>query len=250
MIKYYTFAQKSFTSLMKDIIGTALLDYYNGNYSEDILTETNISEEDELPLPYLFRTYKEMPKIEQMALKSVYGKTLDVGCGAGSHSLYLQEKGLDVLGIDTSKGAIEVCRLRGLKNAKNIDLLELKNEKFDSILLLMNGTGIFQNLENTPKYLQHLKSLLNPNGHILIDSSDLQYMYDSTEEGGILVPADRYYGELEFKMRYKELESEYFEWLYLDENLFETICTENNLDFEVIARGDNFDYLARIVVHQ
>ncbi len=231
---------------MQDIIGIALLDYCHGNYSEDIITETNISEEDELPLPYLFRTFKEMPKIEQKALKSTKGKTLDVGCGAGSHSLYLQEKGFEVMAIDTSEGAIEVCKLRGLKNAQNIDLLELENESFDTILLLMNGTGIFQSLENTSKYLLHLKSLLNPKGQILIDSSDLRYMYDSTEDGGIIVPADRYYGELEFTMRYKGMESEAFEWLYLDERTFENICRNNNLNFEVIARGANFDYLARI----
>ncbi|HLW33205.1 MAG TPA: class I SAM-dependent methyltransferase, partial [Aequorivita sp.] len=120
---------------MQDIIGTALLDYYHGNYSEDIITETNISEEDELPLPYLFRDFNEMPKIEQKALLSAKGKVLDIGCGAGSHSLYLQEKGIDVLGIDTSEGAIEICKLRGLKNAKHIDLLQLENEKFDSILM-------------------------------------------------------------------------------------------------------------------
>lgn len=233
---------------MKDIIGTALLDYYHGNYSEDIFTETNISEEDELPLPYLFRTFKEMPEIEQKALKSAKGKTLDVGCGAGGHSLYLQEKGFEVMGIDTSKGAIEVCKLRGVKNAESINLLKLENESFDTILLLMNGTGIFQDLENASKYLQHLKSLLNPNGQILIDSSDLRFMYDSPEEGGILVPADRYYGELEFSMRYKEMESERFDWLYLDEKTFENICTLNNLHFEVISRGSNFDYLGRITI--
>lgn len=231
---------------MKDIIGTALLDYHQGNYSEDILTETNISEEDALPLPYLFRSFKEMPEIEQKALQSAQGKILDVGCGAGSHSLYLQEKGFDVLGIDTSEGAVKVCKLRGLKNAKHIDLLQLENEKFETILMLMNGTGIFQNLENASKYLQHLKSLLNLKGQILIDSSDLQYMYDSTEEGGILVPGDCYYGELEFTMRYKGMESEPFEWLYLDEKLFENLCAENNLNFEVIARGDNFEYLGRV----
>ncbi len=233
---------------MQDIIGTALQDYYNGNYSEDIFTETNISEEDELPLSYLFRTFKEMPEIERKALKSTKGKTLDVGCGAGSHSLYLQEKHFDVMAIDTSKGAIEVCKLRGVKDAKNIDLLQLENETFDTILLLMNGTGIFKNLESTSRYLQHLKSLLNPNGQILIDSSDLRYMYDSTEDGGIMVPADRYYGELEFTMRYKKMESESFEWLYIDERTFERICTLNHLNFEVIARGSNFDYLAKITL--
>ena len=233
---------------MQDIIGTALLDYYHGNYSEDIITETNISEEDELPLPYLFRDFKEMPEIEQKALQSAKGKVLDVGCGAGGHSLNLQEKEFDVFGIDTSEGAIEVCKLRGLKNVKHIGLLQLENEKFDTILMLMNGTGIFQNLENISKYLQHLKSLLNPKGQILIDSSDLQYMYDAAEEGGILVPADRYYGELEFTMKYKGMESASFEWLYLDEKLFENICIENNLDFKVIERGENFDYLAMLTI--
>lgn len=231
---------------MKDIIGTALLDYYHGNYSEDIITETNISEEDELSLPYLFRTFKEMPKIEKQALNHAKGRILDVGCGAGSHSLYLQKKNFDVMAIDTSRGAIEVCKLRGIKNAKNINLLQLENESFDTILLLMNGTGIFQNLKNTPKYLKHLKTLLKPNGQILIDSSDLRYMYETTAEGGILVPADRYYGELEFTMRYKQMESESFEWLYLDEKTFANICNLNNLNFEVIFRGDNFDYLAQI----
>lgn len=233
---------------MKDIFGIAMLDFYHGNYTEDIITETNISEEDEMPLPYLFRSFEEMPKVEQKALKLAKGRILDVGCGSGVHSLYLQEKGLDVLSIDTSAGAIEVCNLQGLKQVKNIDLLQLKDEKFDTILMLMNGTGIFQTLEKTSKYLQHLKSLLATNGQILIDSSDLQYMYDPTEEGGIMVPADRYYGQLEYIMRYKGMESDSFEWLYLDENLFEEICSENDLNFEVITRGENFDYLAMLTI--
>lgn len=67
---------------MQDIIGTALLDYFYGNYSEDIMTETNISEEDELPLPYLFRSYANMPKVEQKALDLAKGHVLDIGCGA------------------------------------------------------------------------------------------------------------------------------------------------------------------------
>lgn len=238
---------------MQDLLGSALLDFFNGDYSEDILTETSISEEDALPLPYLFRSYAEMPPLEQKALNQAKGKVLDVGCGAGSHSLYLQEQGLEVLAIDISKGAVEVTQLRGVQKARHIDLLHLPSadhseEKFDTILLLMNGTGIFQKMEQVSNYLQHLKSLLAPNGQILIDSSDLQYMYDTTEEGGIIVPADHYYGELEFILKYKGVESEKFLWLYIDENRFEQLCAQNGLQCEVLARGDNFDYLARLKI--
>jgi len=234
---------------MNDIFGQALLDYQNGNYSEDILTETNISEEDVLPLPYLFRGFSEMPPIETKALELVKGKTLDIACGTGSHTLYLQEKGFDVTAIDTSKGAIEVCKLRGVHNAIQSDLLELKDEKFDTILLLVNGTGIFQKIEFIEKYLHHLKSLLNPKGQILIDSSDLRYMYDEGEkEGSIMVPSGNYYGELEFIMKYKNQSSEPFNWLYLDENIFDTAASNCNLNFNVIKRGENFDYLAKLTV--
>ncbi len=234
---------------MTDILGKALLDFQNGNYTEDIRTETNISEEDVLPISYLFRGFSEMPQLEQKALELSKGKILDVGCGAGSHSLYLQGKDFEVTSIDTSEGAIEVCKSRGVNDARNIDLLQLKNEKFDTILLLMNGTGIFQKLEFIDQYLQHLKTLLNPNGQLLIDSSDLRYMYDEgQEEGSIMVPSDKYYGELEFIIHYKSWTSQTFDWLYLDENTFKNACLKNGFSFSIISRGENFDYLAKLTL--
>lgn len=229
-----------------DIFGEAFLDYFSGNYTDDIFTETNISEEDIFPLPYSFRSYEEMPDQEKKALDLATGKVLDAGCGAGCHALYLQQKGLHVTAIDTSPGAVEVCRLQGLKNIVHTDLLSFKNQKFDTILLLMNGTGIFGNLKKTPGYLHHLRSLLNPNGQILIDSSDLRYMYDTDESGEILFPEDRYYGELEFTISYKNRKSKPFEWLYLDEKTFRNLSQENGFRFEVLYRGSNWEYLARL----
>jgi len=231
-----------------DILGNALLDYHFGRYTEDIITETNISDADELPLPYLFRSYAEMPKLEQNALKHCRGTILDVGCGAGSHALYLQEKGLNVTAIDTSEGAVEVAKLRGLHQVSNKALLDYKNERYDTILLLMNGTGIFERVSGVPEYLQHLKTLLNENGQILIDSSDLQYTYPENEDGSIWVPANHYYGELQFTMSYKEEKTGEFPWLYLGESLFEELATSNGFKFEILKRGENFDYLARLTV--
>jgi cyclopropane fatty-acyl-phospholipid synthase-like methyltransferase len=177
------------------------------------------------------------------------GKTLDVGCGAGSHSLYLQnERNLEVTSIDISENAIKACTLRGLKNTKVQDILKLENEKFDTILLLMNGTGIFGTLKETQKYLQKLKSLLNPNGQILIDSSDIIYMFDDDGDGGKWIPSDSYYGELTFKISYKEQTEDEFPWLYLDYNTLQNAAFANGLHCELIQEGEHYDYLAKLSI--
>jgi cyclopropane fatty-acyl-phospholipid synthase-like methyltransferase len=231
---------------MKDLLGKAILDFQTSNSPEDLVTETNISEVDEMSVEYLFRNYNEMPKIEKKALQLSKGKVLDVGCGAGSHALHLQQKGLEVSGIDISANAIKACELRGLKNSRVQNLLDLENEKFDTILLLMNGTGIFGTLADTSKYLQKLKSLLNPNGQILVDSSDIIYMFDDGDEESKWIPSERYYGELTFTISYKNETEQDFPWLYLDYNTLQNAANANGLQCELIMEGDHFDYLARI----
>jgi SAM-dependent methyltransferase len=234
---------------MKDLLGKAILDYQTNNNPENLITETSISEADEMSVAYLFRTYVEMPKLEQKALQLAKGKVLDVGCGAGSHSLTLQnDRNLDVTSIDISENAIRACSLRGLKKVKVQDIMTLENEKFDTILLLMNGTGIFGTLKETPKFLQKLKSLLNPNGQILIDSSDLIYMFDDDEDGGKWIPSNGYYGELTFTVSYKEETEATFPWLYLDYNTLQNASFANGLQCELLLEGENYDYLARLSI--
>lgn len=230
---------------MKDIFGKALLDYLNGNYTEDLMTSTSISEEDVLPLPYLFRSYKDMPILEQKALQLAKGTILDVGCGSGSHSLYLQDKGFYIKAIDISKGAIEVAEKRGVTHAEVLDVLN-ETDTFDTIILLMNGTGIFQEIKNVATYLSHLKSLLNPGGFILIDSSDIKYMYED-EDGGVWQDVNNaYYGELDYFLSYKGEQEIPMKWLYLDFNTLLTACTSVGLKCEMVIEGDHFDYLARL----
>lgn len=233
---------------MKDLFGKAILDFQTNNSPKNLITETTISEEDEMSVAYLFRDFNKMPKIEQKALELSRGKTLDVGCGAGSHSLYLQnEKKLDVTAIDISKNAIKACQLRGLAFAKETNILNLdSDEKFDTILLLMNGTGIFGTLKNTSKFLQKLKSLLNPGGQILIDSSDIIYMFDEDEDGAYEVPANGYYGELEFSLSYKGEKEDSFPWLYMDYNTLQNAAFANGLQCKLILEGEHYDYLARL----
>lgn len=231
---------------MKDLFGQAILDFQTNNSPEDLQTETSISEADEMPVAYLFRAFDQMPLLEQTALELAKGKTLDVGCGAGSHSLHLQNKGLEVTAIDISAKAIAACQLRGLKHARMQHVLAIQNETFDTILLLMNGTGIFRTLEELPTYLQKLQSLLNPNGQILIDSSDLIYMYDENEDGSYSIPAEGYYGELTFTVSYKGQTEEPFPWLYLDYHTLQRAAQAHGFQCEMLVEGDHYDYLARL----
>ena len=230
---------------MKDLFGQALIDFQNENYTEDIITSTSISDEDVLPLPYLFRDFNEMPKLEKTALKLCKGSVLDVGCGAGSHSLYLQDHHFQVKAIDISKGAIEVAKKRGVLNTELLNVLD-ETKTFDTILLLMNGTGIFQKLVFASKYLSHLKSLLKFNGQILIDSSDIKYMYED-EDGGFWMDTNAYYyGELDYFLSYKGKKDTPIKWLYLDFETLKLACETIGLKCEIILKGKHFDYLARL----
>ena len=235
---------------MKDLFGKAILDYQTNNSPEDLITETSISEADEMSVAYLFRSYAEMPKLEQKALQLAKGKVLDVGCGAGSHSLYLQnELNLDVTAIDISANAIKACELRGLKKAKVQDIMQLDGEKYDTILLLMNGAGMCGKLKNIPNFLQKLKSLVTDDGQILVDSSDIIYMFDEDEDGGKGIPTDvDYYGEVIFDIEYKGEKEASFDWMYIDYNTLQNAAVANGLQCELILEGEHFDYLARLTL--
>ncbi len=230
-----------------DILGDALLDYQNGNYTEDITTFSSISGEDTLPLPYLFRDFSAMPPLEQKALDLCKGEVLDIGCGSGSHSLYLQQKEIQVTALDSSKGAIETCRLRGVKNNVLSHIQDFEGHQFDTLLMLMNGIGIAGTLNKLDALLRHLKSLLKSNGQILLDSSDLIYIFDEDGDGGRWLPTTKnYYGEVAFTMSYKGQKGDAFSWLYIDFNTLQNAAAAINLTCELVSEGEHYDYLARL----
>ena len=231
---------------MKDLMGQAIWDFYHDQSPENLLTETSISEIDDLPVDYLFRDFDEMNLLEQKALELSQGKVLDIGAGAGSHSLYLQEdKGLEVFALDFSPKSVEVCKLRGVKNTVCSDILQFLRNMNDNILLLMIGTGIFQSLDKIDIYLEKLHSLLNENGQILIDSTDILYMYDRDEDGGVMVPADHYYGEVDYFIHYKLDTEKPIKWLYLDFETLKRAAENNGFKIEKILQEED-SYLARL----
>lgn len=234
--------------MSNDILGNALKAFYfDKNTTDKLLTTSSISEEDEMPLDYLLRSFANMPLLEQKALKLAKGKVLDLGCGAGSHSLHLQNQGLQVTAIDISEGAIAVAKHRGVKNAYLQDIYQLDNsEKFDTILVLMNGTGICGKLSKLATFLQHISKFLNPNGQILIDSSDIIYMFEDENGEHWIDAGQEYYGEVEFYMSYQGKTSKSFDWLYVDYNTLQRCAVYNGFNCELILEGEHYDYLAKI----
>jgi len=233
---------------MKDLFGKAILDYQTNNQPEDIITETSISEADPMSVAYLFRSFEQMPKLEQKALQLACGKVLDIGCGAGSHSLHLQKNtACEVFAVDISSNAIKACELRGIQNARSLDVMKLEGEQFDTLLLLMNGAGMCGRLKNISAFLQKLKSLLAPGGQILLDSSDIIYMFDEDEDGGKWIPSNKaYYGEVVFNISYKGEHEKPFDWMYIDYNTLQNAAHANGLQCALILEGEHYDYLAKL----
>ena len=229
-----------------DPMSRAIADYHNTGKADRLKVFSPMFEEDEIPLSTLFRSYEDMPKIEREAIDMAKGKTLDVGAGAGCHSLALQNRGIDVTAIDISPLSVETMKQRGVKNVICQDFFTLSGQKFDTILMLMNGIGIVGTLERMPEFFKQLDRILAPGGLLLCDSSDISYVFED-EDGFIEYPdEDGYYGELNFRMQYKDCIGEPFPWLYIDADTLKSVAEDNGYDVEVISEGEHYDYLARI----
>ena len=242
-----------------DPMGRAIAEYHMTGTGGRLRVLSPMFEEDEIPLQTLFRTFEEMPEIERIALDLAKGRTLDVGAASGCHSLVLQQRGVDVTAIDISQLSVETMKLRGVKKVLEQDFFELGSQQhvfalegsFDTILMLMNGIGIVGTLKRLPEFFHHLDKILAPGGQLLCDSSDLCYLFEDEslpEEDDIinLPTTDRYYGEVRYKMQYKDTIGEPFDWLFIDADTLVRKAAENGYAAEVVAEGEHYDYLARI----
>lgn len=229
----------------KDPMGAAIADYFTKGRAAKLRVFSSQFDEDEIPAEQLFRTFDEMPVLEQEALRRATGKILDCGAGSGCHALALQDMGKEVEAIDISPRSVEVMQQRGIKNAYCINLFDENYlQKFDTILMLMNGSGIIGKLENMGAFFTKMKQLLNPGGCIYMDSSDLRYLFED-EDGSFLVDlAGGYYGEIDFQMQYKQVKGEPFDWLYVDFQTLSYYASENGFKAELIKEGEHYDYLA------
>lgn len=230
-----------------DPMGAAIRDYQSKGKASRLRVLSSMFDEDEMPVAHLFRTFNQMPRLEQKALSMAKGRVLDIGAGAGCHALALQERGLEVKAIDISPLSCEVMKERGVKDAECVNLFNPQLQgKYDTLLLLMNGTGIAGKLNRLSMLLNRLKELLAEGGQILIDSSDLKYIYEN-EDGSMDIDLNApYYGEVDYQMQYKNVKGEPFDWLYTDPMLLASISKQCRLNCEIVEEGENYDFLARL----
>ena len=232
----------------QDPMGQAIYNYFHHQDETSVKVDTNITSGEELSVSYLFRNHNQMPLLEKKALDLVKGKVLDVGAGAGSHSLYLQDMGFEVTALDISELSCEVMKARGLNKVVCNDIWSCKPEQFDTILFMMNGIGLVKNLEGLIFFLQYVKKFLNTGGQIILDSSDLKYMYEDEDGGFWLDLNNNYYGDLEYTLGYKDCKADPFPWLFVDFKRLEKTAQSCGWKVELIYEDDHFHYLARLTL--
>ena len=232
----------------KDPMGHAIADFHATGKAARLRVFSPMFDEDEIPVTTLFRNTDEMPAIEQEALKAARGSILDVGGGAGCHSLALQAMGKAVTAIDISPLAVATMRERGVRDVREQDFFTLEGQ-YDTILMLMNGIGIVGTISRLPAFFMQADALLAPGGLLLCDSSDICYVFE--DEDGIidLTGVEGYYGELTYQMQYRNVKGEPFPWLFIDPETLREQAALHGFDCEILARGEHYDYLARITRH-
>lgn len=224
----------------------AFTDYFNGDKKATVIVHNTKGDDELMSVQYFFRSFKEMPELEQKALSQCSGSVLDIGAGSGIHALYLQDKGYDITALDIRPGFVNVMKKRGIKKVVLSDIFQYKENRFDTLLMMMNGIGFAINFEGLKKFLIHAKTLLKPGGQIILDSADLLFLYEE-EDGSYLIDLNEsYYGEVEYQVEYKGILEEPFKWLFVDFSNLSQYAEEAGFRSELLFEDDHHNYLARL----
>lgn len=225
-----------------DLPGLAIHDFYFNKSRKKLFVHDTFGPKVEMPVGLYFRDFAHMPDLEKKALNLCQGKVLDIGAGAGSHALELQKRELETFALEISPAACEVMRERGIEKVICEDVFKFKEQKFDTLLLLMNGIGLCGSLEGLYAFLKHAKTLMNPGAKMIFDSCDVSYMYEDTD-----LPS-HYWGEVQCRYEYAGKFTEWFNWLYVDQHALSKVAHEGGWQFNVLAEDQNSQFLAELTL--
>jgi len=226
---------------MDDFFGQALLDYYLHTLEAPLILHTSYGPSETLPLERFFHDEDAFSDLDFFALDQARGSILDIGAAAGRHALFLQQQGLNVTVLDISPSCGKIMEESGLKKIIIDDAFHYAEKKYDTLLMLMNGIGIAGDIDGLSQLFHHLKTIITPRGQLLLDSTDISYMYDHAEK-----PTDRYFGELTFRYEYKNKLGKPFKWLYLDQKKLIDVAQKTGWTCQIIFEDESDAYLARL----
>ncbi len=230
-------------------LGQAIRDYHRGVTAARIVVHTNLWEDEVTPVKEFYRPDDlELPELELRAISLCRGTVLDLGAGAGRHALELQRRGHEVTALDVAREAVEVMRLRGVRDARIGDLDTLTSGSFDTILLLMHGIGLVGSLEGLRTFFKHADRHLADGGQIVCDSADLSLVMPAQWEAHRRRgdDQDRYLGEVDFRLSYEALEGAPYTWLFVDPRTLEQVADSAGFVSRVVARGGRGAFLASL----
>jgi len=225
-----------------DIYGNALLDFHKTGKADVLWLHNSYDEPEEMPIEVFFRGEDDMPEIELKALGLCKGNVLDVGAGVGSHALLLDKKGVDVTAIDISSTAVAIMQERGVKKPLLQDFFSI-TEKYDTLLFMMNGIGLTGTLQGFENFLETAKNILNKNGQLLFDSSNISYLYDDMP-----MPENQYFGEISYCYEYKNQKGHWFNWLYIDPTTLQRLSKLHGWNCKTVYHDDDDQYLAQLTL--
>ena len=225
---------------MNDCHGQAILDYYNGERKEPLILHNSYGEPEEMPVEVFFREPIDFTDLENQGISECRGKILDIGAGAGAMSLLLQGLEFNVTAIENSPGCIETMKALGVQQVIDEDYT-VHNGRYDTLFMSMNGIGIIGKLAQLGSFMQIAKKLLNPDGQVVLDSSDIQYLYKDK-----LKMPDHYHGEVSYCYEYKGQKGEWFDWVYIGSDILEKEANILGLKFELLDKTNTDQFLGRI----
>lgn len=229
-------------------LGLAMLDYFQGDRTVRVTVHTEGRDPEDLPARHFFREPDDFPPAEVQALALCRGRVLDVGAGAGDHALVLQRRRRNVVALDISPLAVEVMRRRGVRDARLGDLFNLEGERFDTLLMMMNGIGVVGTLDGLDRFLDRAHALLQPGGQVLLDSTDMRRSLDVSEHRAMEARrrAGRYEGEVRFQMEYRGRKGAEFSWLFVDPETLAAHAGPRGWTAQVVYEEESGEYLARL----
>lgn len=224
--------------MVTDVFGNALWDYFRGKHKETLWLNNSYGDPEEMPVEAFFREEADLSELEHFAMTLASGCILDIGAGAGVHSRLFQENGFQVTALEKSTIACKVMQASGIDDVVNTDISSYEGKIYDTLWLMMNGIGLTGRIENLPGLLRHMSALLHSRGKIILDSSDIRYLYSNE------IPLDRYFGEIDYQYVYNGEAGEWFTWLYLDQRMLYHYATMAGLTCQIVFENNEDQYLA------